>query len=124
MARSIWFSLTDASTDHLNEGQFIGFANYFSWIKLDSGQTVYTGVLVDPEWWNAVWNTLRFAFISVILETVARLGRGAGAERQLPGPRHSPRRDPGALGDPDHRLGEDVVAGCSMTSSASSTTCC
>ena len=85
LARSIWFSLTDASTDHLNEGQFIGFANYFSWITLDSGQTVYTGVLVDPEWWNAVWNTLRFAFISVILETVLGLAVALALNASFPG---------------------------------------
>ena len=28
------------------------------------------GSLVDPAWWNAVWNTFRFAIISVTLETV------------------------------------------------------
>jgi len=70
LARSIWFSFTDASTDHLNEGQFIGFANYYGTLTLDSGRTIRTGVLVDPEWWNAVWNTVRFALVSVTCETV------------------------------------------------------
>jgi trehalose/maltose transport system permease protein len=70
LARSIWFSFTDASTDHLNEGQFIGFANYYGTLTLDSGRTIRTGVLVDPEWWNAVWNTVRFALVSVACETV------------------------------------------------------
>ena len=30
----------------------------------------WRGVLVDPAWWNAVWNTVRFAVVSVRLETV------------------------------------------------------
>ena len=31
------------------------------------------GTLVDPAWWNAVWNTVRFAFVSVFFETVLGL---------------------------------------------------
>ncbi len=30
-------------------------------------------MLVDPAWWNAVWNTFRFAIISVTIETVLGL---------------------------------------------------
>lgn len=32
-----------------------------------NGTIHYKGTLADPAWWNAVWNTIRFA-VSVILE--------------------------------------------------------
>ena len=70
LARSIWFSFTDASLVHLYEAKFIGIKNYINWINLPSGRRVYTGVLVDKAWWNAVWNTLRFGVVSVTLETI------------------------------------------------------
>ena len=68
--RTIYFSFTNASLSNLADAQFIGFKNYFSWITLKSGKTIYSGVLADPQWWNAVWNTVRFAVVSVVLETV------------------------------------------------------
>ncbi|HEX4299112.1 MAG TPA: sugar ABC transporter permease, partial [Devosia sp.] len=68
--RTIYFSFTDASLQNLPGAKFIGFHNYFSWITLKSGKTFYSGVLADPQWWNAVWNTVRFAFFSVLLETI------------------------------------------------------
>jgi trehalose/maltose transport system permease protein len=68
--RTIYFSLTDASLNNLSGAQFIGFHNYFNWITLKSGKTFYSGVLADPQWWNAVWNTVRFAFLSVLFETI------------------------------------------------------
>jgi trehalose/maltose transport system permease protein len=70
LLRSIWFSLTDASLVHLYEAKYVGFKNYLNWIDLPSGKRVYTGVLVDRAWWNAVWNTLRFGVVSVTLETI------------------------------------------------------
>jgi trehalose/maltose transport system permease protein len=70
LLRSIWFSLTDASLVHLYEAKYVGFKNYLNWVDLPSGKRVYTGVLVDKGWWNAVWNTLRFGFVSVTLETI------------------------------------------------------
>ncbi len=71
LLRSIYFSLTDASLTDLNHANFIGLDNYFGWTTLDSGQRVYYGVLADGDWWNAVYNTLRFAFASVTLETIS-----------------------------------------------------
>ena len=68
LMRSIYFSMTDASLNNLAGAKWIGFGNYLTWVTLDSGKTIYSGVLVNPDWWNAVWNTLRFAFVSVILE--------------------------------------------------------
>ncbi len=70
LLRTIWFSFTDASLSNLYGGEFVGFKNYLSWTTLKSGRTVFSGLLVDPAWWNAVWNTVRFAVISVSLETV------------------------------------------------------
>ena len=70
LLRSIWFSFTDASLTDLYGAEFIGFGNYLRWTTLASGKTVYRGLLVDGAWWNAVWNTLRFAFWSVSFEAV------------------------------------------------------
>ena len=70
LARSIYFSLTDVSLNNLAGAKWVGLRNYFTWVTLDSGRTIYSGVLVDRGWWNAVWNTLRFAFVSVALETI------------------------------------------------------
>lgn len=70
LLRTIYFSLTNTSLNDLYGGDFVGFKNYISWTTLKSGRTVFSGLLVDPAWWNAVGNTLRFAIISVTLETV------------------------------------------------------
>ena len=73
LLRTIWFSLTDTALSDLYGGEFIGFDNYLSLRVLDSGRWVWRGTLVDPAWWNAVWNTVRFAFVSVFFETVLGL---------------------------------------------------
>ena len=70
LLRSIWFSFTDASLNTLYEAEWIGFGNYLRWTTLESGAIRWRGLLVDPAWWNAVWNTVRFAFTSVFFETV------------------------------------------------------
>ncbi|GHA17768.1 trehalose/maltose ABC transporter permease [Devosia pacifica] len=70
LLRSIWFSFTDASLNDLYGAEFIGFDNYLRWQTLESGRTIYRGLLVDDAWWNAVWNTVRFAVISVSIEAV------------------------------------------------------
>ena len=73
LLRTIWFSLTDTLLSNLYGGEFIGFDNYLSLRILDSGRWIWRGTLVDPAWWNAVWNTVRFAFVSVFFETVLGL---------------------------------------------------
>ena len=70
LARTIAFSFTDASLEHLQGAQWIGGRNYFSTITLDSGRAIHAGVLADPGWWRAVANTLGFAVTSVAIETV------------------------------------------------------
>ena len=73
LLRTIWFSLTDTALSDLYGGEWIGFDNYLSLRVLDSGRWIWRGTLVDPDWWNAVWNTVRFAFVSVFFETVLGL---------------------------------------------------
>jgi len=73
LLRTIWFSFTDTSLNDLAGGKWIGFDNYLNIRTLSSGRTVYRGTLVDPAWWNAVWNTFRFAIVSVSIETVLGL---------------------------------------------------
>ena len=73
LGRTIWFSLTDTTLDNIYGGKFVGFSNYLRVRTLDSGAMLWRGTLVDPAWWNAVWNTVKFALISVILETVLGL---------------------------------------------------
>ena len=70
LVRTIYFSFTDASLADLEARRWIGLSNYFSVLHMPSGRTVYDGLLVDPIWWRAVWNTMRFAVISVTCETV------------------------------------------------------
>lgn len=73
LGRTIWFSFTDTSLDDIYGGKFIGIANYFRVRTMDSGAVMYRGTLVDPDWWNAVWNTVKFSVVSVIFETVLGL---------------------------------------------------
>ena len=70
LMRTIWFSLTNASLTNLADAKFVWFYNYLHWTVLKSGKIVWAGVLADPAWWNAVWNTVRFAVVSVLFETV------------------------------------------------------
>jgi trehalose/maltose transport system permease protein len=64
LLRTIWFSLTDADLSDLAGARFVGLENY---LVNDGGE--WYGVLADPQWWNAVANTLYFAAISVAIET-------------------------------------------------------
>eukprot|EP01032_Pedospumella_encystans_P033711 gene33711-38102_t len=73
LIRTIYFSFTNATLNNLEGAEFIGFSNYLTWITIQSGRTVWRGLLVDPAWWGAVWNTLRFTLISVSIETVLGL---------------------------------------------------
>ncbi len=73
LLRTIWFSFTDTTLSNLYGGKWIGLDNYLSMRTLSSGKVIYRGTLVDPAWWNAVWNTVRFAITSVLIETVLGL---------------------------------------------------
>ena len=67
---SLGFSFTDFRASSKDPVNFVGLKNYLSWTQLKSGRILWSGVLTDPAWWNAVWNTVRFAFVSVLLETI------------------------------------------------------
>lgn len=73
LLRTIYFSLTNTSLNDLYGGHWIGFDNYLSFRQLSSGRILWRGTLVDPAWWNAVWNTVRFAAVSVAFETILGL---------------------------------------------------
>ena len=70
LLRSIYFSFTDASLNNLDAAEWYGLGNYLRWTVLESGNIRWRGLLADPDWWNAVWNTMRFAFVSVAFEAV------------------------------------------------------
>ena len=73
LLRTVYFGFTDASLADLEAARWIGFGNYLSVLSLPSGRVIYDGLLVDPVWWRAVWNTVRFTLISVSCETVLGL---------------------------------------------------
>ena len=72
LGRTIWFAFTDANLSDMSAAQFIGFANF-------------QYLLTDPDWWGSVWNTLKFTFISVTLETLLGLGIALALNVHLPG---------------------------------------
>lgn len=71
--RTFYFSFTDTTLDDLYGGKFVGFNNYLKMTTLASGKVLMKGTLVDPDWWNAVWNTVKFSVVSVLFETVLGL---------------------------------------------------
>lgn len=72
LAKTIWFSFTDASLDTMGEAGWIGFANYLEWFSWGDGPDdgEWVGLLADTGWWNAVWNTVKFTLVTVSVETV------------------------------------------------------
>lgn len=65
LLRTFIFGFTDANLSDLGGYGFVGFENFYA---VYDGETF--GLLADPEWWQAVWNTIYFSVISVSLETV------------------------------------------------------
>lgn len=68
--RTIYFGFTDTTLNNLYGGEWVGIENYLNWRVLSSGAIRWRGILADPDWWNAVRNTVYFAVISVGFETV------------------------------------------------------
>ncbi|MEQ5774909.1 MULTISPECIES: carbohydrate ABC transporter permease [unclassified Thalassospira] len=64
LLRTFYFGFTDANLSDLSSYSFIGIENFYA---VYDGEAY--GLLIDPEWWQAVWNTLFFSVISVSLET-------------------------------------------------------
>jgi len=65
LLRTIYLGFTDANLSDPSKAQFIGFDNF-----LAKYEGEWSGLLVDPQWWNAVWNTVWFTVRSVTIETV------------------------------------------------------
>jgi trehalose/maltose transport system permease protein len=65
LLRTIWYGFTNANLSDLSQAEFVGFENYLT--KGNDGR--WYGLLADDLWWDAVWNTLWFALISVSIET-------------------------------------------------------
>lgn len=70
LLRTIYFSFTNTSLTDLYGGEFVGFDNYINRRELKSGRVLWRGLMMDPQWWNAVWNTLYFSVVSVFFEMV------------------------------------------------------
>ncbi|MBB5537013.1 carbohydrate ABC transporter permease [Rhizobium giardinii] len=85
LTRTIYFSFTNASLTNLSGAEFVGLKNYLSWVTLKSGRTIFSGLLADPAWWGAVWNTLKFTLISVSVETALGLIVALVLNAQFPG---------------------------------------
>lgn len=65
LARTIWFSMTNATLVDLTTYDFIGFDNF-----IVHAEGRWYGIFTDPQWLRALWNTLVFAAVSVSLELV------------------------------------------------------
>jgi trehalose/maltose transport system permease protein len=100
LARTIWFSFTDAAVGP-RQRRFIGLENYL--VEGDGAGTAAG----RPRLVAAVWNTVYFAVVSVSLETVLGLIVALVLNAQFPAAAGA-RRGADPLGDPDHRLGQDV----------------
>mgnify|MGYP001627822134 FL=1 len=70
LLKTIWFGFTDASLDALSAADFIGLNNYLEWVDYGDGDGEYYGLLADPDWWRAVYNTVFFSVVSVFFETI------------------------------------------------------
>jgi trehalose/maltose transport system permease protein len=70
LARTIYFSFTDAKLSNLAGAQWVGILNYYEWLDYGDGTGEAFGLLADDQWWRSVFNTLRFTVISVTLETI------------------------------------------------------
>ncbi|MDX1654854.1 MAG: sugar ABC transporter permease [Candidatus Competibacteraceae bacterium] len=80
LARTIYFSFTDANLSDITNYQFIGFENYL----VDYGGE-YFGLLMDGEWWTAVWNTVYFSVVSVTVETILGMAVALVLNASFPG---------------------------------------
>jgi trehalose/maltose transport system permease protein len=80
LVRTIWLGFTDATLSDLETFRWVGWANY---LERDGG--AWFGVLADPLWWRAVWNTLVFAGVSVTLETILGLAIALVLQASFPG---------------------------------------
>lgn len=72
LARTLYFSFTDATLDDPSVYGFVGWRNFVD-------------IAMDGQWWRAVANTVVFTVISVTLETLLGLGIALLLNQALPG---------------------------------------
>ncbi|MFN3520684.1 MAG: carbohydrate ABC transporter permease [Phenylobacterium sp.] len=80
LARTVYFSLTNATLVDMRRYSFVGLSNYLAY---DQGR--WYGVLSDPQWVAALKNTLVFAAVSVTLETVLGVAMAVLLNTAFPG---------------------------------------
>lgn len=85
LVRTIYFGFTDASIDFPERAEWVGFRNYLEYLDFGDGTGEFYGLLADPDWWRAVWNTLRFTFFSVLFETMFGMVIALVLNTQFPG---------------------------------------
>jgi trehalose/maltose transport system permease protein len=73
LARTIWFSFTDANINDPGAAQFVGLGNYFGEFGLFFNPNNTEGFWAG-DWGVSIVNTLKFALASVALETLLGLG--------------------------------------------------
>ena len=123
LVRTIYFGFTDASLDQPRGRPMDRLRQLFHRPVAAERGHLYDGLLVDPAWWRAVWNTVRFTVISVTLETMFGMivALVLNAEFRGRGIVRAAVLIPWAI---PTIVSAKMWAGCSTTSSASSTTCC
>lgn len=73
LGRTIWFSFTDANINDLAATKFIGLENYVGDYGLFANPNNTDGFWAS-DWGTSILNTLKFAVVSVSLETALGLG--------------------------------------------------
>jgi trehalose/maltose transport system permease protein len=69
LLRTIYLAFTEYNINTDASPKAIGFDNFF--FRGEDGTAF--GVLADPQWWQAVWTTVRFTVGSVLIETLLGL---------------------------------------------------
>jgi trehalose/maltose transport system permease protein len=73
LARTIWFSFTDANINEMDAARFVGWENYLGEYGL-FGNPNYTEGFWASDWGISITNTFKFSLVSVLLETIFGLG--------------------------------------------------
>lgn len=73
LARTVWFSFTDANINNMADAKFVGWENYFGEYGLFNNPN-HTDGFWNSDWGVSIVNTLKFSVVSVTLETLAGLG--------------------------------------------------
>jgi trehalose/maltose transport system permease protein len=73
LLRSVWFAFTETNINNLGASRFIGLENFFGPYGLFFNPNYADGFWAS-DWGTAIRNTFQFAFVSVLLETLAGLG--------------------------------------------------